>query len=75
MTATSAVDLILSSCEPSLIHIGPVLSELGIVKIEHLRAVPRLSPSTRDRELREPMLMRGVTVMEWAILLDKIMTL
>jgi len=75
VTATSPVDLILSSCEPPLGHIGPVLSELGIIKMEHLRAVARLSPSTRDRELREPVLKRGVTVMEWAILLDKILTL
>ncbi|EKM52009.1 uncharacterized protein PHACADRAFT_262458 [Phanerochaete carnosa HHB-10118-sp] len=75
ITATSPVDLILSSCEPSLVHIGPVLSELGVVKMEHLRAVARLSPSTRDRELRDPALKRGVTVMEWAILLDKILTL
>ncbi|GJF00511.1 hypothetical protein PsYK624_168000 [Phanerochaete sordida] len=71
----SSVDLVLASCEPPLAHIGPVLNELGVVKMEHLRAVARLSPSTRDRELRDPALRRGVTAMEWAILLDKILAL
>lgn len=72
---SSPVDLILDSCEPSLLHIGPALNALGICKIEHLRAVRRLTEETRNRELREPALKRGVTVMEWAILLDKILTL
>ena len=74
-TVSSPVDLILASCEPSLVHIGPALSGLGIYKMEHLRAVARLTEETRNRELREPALRKGVTVMEWAILLDKILTL
>ncbi|KIP06843.1 hypothetical protein PHLGIDRAFT_444326 [Phlebiopsis gigantea 11061_1 CR5-6] len=75
VAASSPIDLILGSCEPSLLHIGPALSDLGICKMEHLRAVKRLTEETRDRELREPALKKGVTVMEWAILLDKILTL
>lgn len=73
--AASPVDLLLSSCTPSLAHLGPVLAALGISTVEHLRAVQRLSERTRNRELREPALARGVTVLEWAILLDKILTL
>ena len=71
----SSVDLVLASCEPPLLHIGAALRELGIVKMEHLRAVARLTEETRDREVREPALKRGVTVVEWAILLDKIIAL
>lgn len=71
----SPIDLILASCEPSLLHISPILTELGIFKMEHLRAIARLSEDTRERELKGPALKRGVTVMEWAILLDKILTL
>ncbi|KAH9949799.1 hypothetical protein B0H21DRAFT_687736 [Amylocystis lapponica] len=74
-TSTSSVELILSSCEPSLLHIAPVLSELGIHRMDHLRAVSRLSEETRDREIKEPALKKGITVMEWAILLDKLQTL
>ena len=74
-TSTSPVDLILASCEPSLLHIAPTLSELGIQRMEHLRAIARLSEETRNREVKEYALKRGVTVVEWAILLDKLHTL
>jgi len=74
-TTTSSVELILADCEPSLLHIAPILSELGIYKIEHLRAVNRLSEETRDKEVKEQALRRGVTVMEWAILLDKLQSM
>lgn len=60
---------------PSLLHIIPVLASLGITRKEHLRAVARLTEETRDREVREEALRKGVTVMEWAILLDKLQTL
>jgi len=43
--------------------------------MEHLRAIARLSEETRDREIKEQALKRGVTVMEWAILLDKLQDL
>ncbi|KAI0927005.1 hypothetical protein AcW1_007631 [Taiwanofungus camphoratus] len=71
-TSTSSVELILSSCEPSLLHIIPVLSDLGIQRLEHLRAVARLNDETRDREVKEQAIKRGITVVEWAILLDKL---
>lgn len=73
--STSPVELVLATCEPSLLHISPVLSDLGILKLEHLRAMARMSEETRDRELKGIALLRGVTVMEWAILLDKLQTL
>ncbi|KZT65825.1 hypothetical protein DAEQUDRAFT_496379 [Daedalea quercina L-15889] len=74
-TSMSPVELILASCEPSLLHITPILSELGMQRIEHLRAIARLSEDTRNREVKEHALRRGVTVVEWAILLDKLQTL
>ncbi|KAF8887150.1 hypothetical protein BD779DRAFT_531135 [Infundibulicybe gibba] len=70
--STIAFDNILASCEPPLMHIAPILAGLGITKPEHLRAVARLSEETRDREVKEEALRQGVTVMEWAILLDKL---
>lgn len=73
--STLALEEVLDSCEPSLVHIAPVLAGLGITKEEHLRAVRRLSEETRDRQLKEEALRLGVTVMEWAILLDKIQEL
>ncbi|KAF9451829.1 hypothetical protein P691DRAFT_698441 [Macrolepiota fuliginosa MF-IS2] len=63
---------LLDSCQPSLLHILPVLTRLGITKVEHLKAVTRLSEEMRDREVREEALRMGVTVVEWAILLDKV---
>jgi histone deacetylase HOS3 len=52
-----------------------VLEKLGIKNGEHLLAVGRLSEETRDREVREEALRMGLTVMEWAILLDKLQSL
>ncbi|KAJ8483386.1 hypothetical protein ONZ51_g4732 [Trametes cubensis] len=74
-TRTSSVEAILASCDPSLLHIAPVLQELGIKRVDHLRAVARLSEDTRDREVKEQALRRGVSVVEWAIFLDKLQTL
>ncbi|CAL1712240.1 unnamed protein product [Somion occarium] len=74
-TSTSSVELILASCEPSLLHIAPALEVLGITRLEHLRAINRLSDETRDKEVKEEALKQGVTVMEWAILVDKLQTL
>ena len=74
-TSTSSVELILSSCDPSLLHIAPVLYELGIKRVDHLRAVARLSEDTRDREVKSQALSRGVTVVEWAIFLDRLQSL
>lgn len=74
-TTTSSVEAILAACDPSLLHIAPVLHELGIRRVDHLRAVARLSEETRDREVKEQALRRGVSVVEWAIFLDKLQTL
>jgi hypothetical protein len=70
-----AFENVLASCEPSLLHISPVLAKLGIVTEGHLRAVARLTEETRDREVKDEALRQGVTVMEWAILLDRLQAL
>ncbi|KAF8349604.1 hypothetical protein F5887DRAFT_947064 [Amanita rubescens] len=72
---TIEMEKILDSCEPSLVHIAPILACLGITREEHLRAIIRLSEETRDKEVKEEALRLGMTVMEWAILLDKLHSL
>ncbi|KAG9308871.1 hypothetical protein JVU11DRAFT_11330 [Chiua virens] len=74
-SSTSTIEGILASCQPSLLHITPVLSSLGIRRKEHLRALARLREETRDREMKEEMLKQGVTLLEWAILVDKLQEL
>ncbi|KAH7881758.1 hypothetical protein F5I97DRAFT_1886851 [Phlebopus sp. FC_14] len=71
-TSTSSVEMVLASCQPSLLHIALMLSSLGMKQEEHLRALARLREETRDRELKEEMPKKGVTVLEWAILMDKL---
>lgn len=71
-SSTSSIEGVLVSCRPSLLHIAPVLSNLGIRRQEHLRALARLREETRDREMKEEMLKQGVTLLEWAILVDKL---
>jgi hypothetical protein len=66
---------ILSSCEPSLAHTLPILDQLGIRNREHLHALAKLSEETRDRQVRDVALRSGMTVVEWAILLDKLLSL
>ncbi|KAJ7490691.1 hypothetical protein FB451DRAFT_1220798 [Mycena latifolia] len=66
---------VLMSCQPSLMHISPILRRVGIVREEHLQAVGKLSEDTRNREVKDEVLKLGVTVMEWAILLDKLRSL
>ncbi|KAJ7194236.1 hypothetical protein GGX14DRAFT_476681 [Mycena pura] len=63
---------VLVSCEPSLLHVAPILQRIGILRTEHLRAVGRLTEETRNKEVKEEVLKLGVTVVEWAILLDKL---
>lgn len=67
-----ALNAILSTFQPSLIHIAPILMGLGIQTEAHLRAVGRLSEETRDREVKDVALHRGVSVVEWAMLVDRI---
>jgi hypothetical protein len=74
-TSTSSVEVVLASCQPTLLHIAPALASLGIRREEHLRALVRLREDTRDRELKEEVLKKGVTVLEWAILMDKLQSL
>ena len=71
-SSITSLDTYLCSFQPSLSHIAPVLSSLGIRSEDHLRAVARLSEETRDREVREVALQKGMTVVEWAMLLDRI---
>ncbi|KAK0193594.1 hypothetical protein F5146DRAFT_388825 [Armillaria mellea] len=72
---TTTFQDVLSSCEPSLLHVAPALVSLGIRSVDHLRAVGRLTEEVRDREVRDEALKKGLTVMEWAILLDKLRSL
>ncbi|KAJ7160265.1 hypothetical protein C8R46DRAFT_1107555 [Mycena filopes] len=72
---TPALEQILVSCEPSLLRISPILQRVGILRTEHLRAVGKLSEDTRNKEVKEEVLKLGVTVVEWAILLDKLQAL
>lgn len=55
-----------------MLYLAPVLVGLGIKTKDHLRAVGRLREETRNREVREEALKRGMTIMEWAILLDRL---
>ncbi|KAG8214336.1 hypothetical protein J3R82DRAFT_9299 [Butyriboletus roseoflavus] len=71
-SSTSSIEGVLASCQPSLVHIAPVLLNIGIRRQEHLRALARLREETRDREMKEEMLKQGVTLLEWAILVDKL---
>ncbi|KIM40930.1 hypothetical protein M413DRAFT_28042 [Hebeloma cylindrosporum] len=73
--ATIQFESFLASCEPSLVHVAPLLRRLGIRRVGHLKAIARLTPPTRDREVKEDAFRQGMTVMEWAILVDKISTL
>ena len=70
-TSTSDFEKFLDGCNPSLVHVSDILKTLGIYKLEHLKAVARLSPEMRDREVKQVALRLGMTVMEWAILVDK----
>ncbi|KAI0036565.1 hypothetical protein K488DRAFT_82006 [Vararia minispora EC-137] len=70
-----SLERVLASCEPPLTHLGPVLAALGVRQDEHLRALARMGAETRDREVREDALRAGVTVVEWAILIDRLKTL
>ena len=37
--STSSVEIILSSCDPSLLHTAPILYELGIKRVDHLHGM------------------------------------
>jgi hypothetical protein len=69
------IDTVLASCEPSLLHLLPILEELGVRRSEHMTALARMREQTRDREVKEEALKKGVTIVEWAILIDKLQSL
>jgi hypothetical protein len=69
------LESVLESCQPSLVHLLPVLEELGLRRSEHMTALARMREQTRDREVKEEALKKGVTVVEWAILIDKLQSL
>jgi len=70
-----SLERMLASCDPPLTHLAPILAELGVRRDEHLRALARMRSDTRDREVREDALRKGVTVVEWAILIDRLRAL
>jgi len=74
-SGSSTLELLLASCQPSLLHLTEPLQELGIQREEHLRALAKMHEETRDREVKEEALKKGVTVVEWAIFLDKLKAL
>lgn len=57
----SPLDRLLDSCQPSLLHIAPILDSLGVRDDAHLRALARMREETRDREVKEEALRAGVT--------------
>ncbi|KAH9065252.1 hypothetical protein EDB87DRAFT_1043616 [Lactarius vividus] len=75
VTSSAQIESVLSSCQPSLLHLLPILEELGVRRSEHMTALARMREETRDREVKEEALKKGVTVVEWAILIDKLQTL
>ncbi len=75
VTSAAQIESVLSSCQPSLLHLLPILEELGVRRSEHMTALARMREETRDREVKEEALKKGVTVVEWAILIDKLQTL
>ena len=71
--STTEFEKFLDGCKPSLVHVSGILKNLGMYKLEHLKAVARLSPEMRDREVKEVALRLGMTVVEWAILVDELL--
>jgi len=74
-SGSSTLELLLASCQPPLLHLSELLQELGVQREEHLRALAKMHEGIRDREVKEEVLKRGVTVVEWAIFLDKLKAL
>jgi len=69
------IETVLASCRPSLLHLLPILEQLGVRRSEHMTALAQMREQTRDREVKEEALRKGVTVVEWAILIDKLQSL
>ncbi|KAI0304257.1 hypothetical protein B0F90DRAFT_1666797 [Multifurca ochricompacta] len=50
-------------------------AKLGVRRSEHMTALARMREETRDREVKEEALKKGITIVEWAILIDKLQSL
>lgn len=61
---------LLSTPTPPLTHLLPTLARLGITAPAHLAALARMGEDVRDREVRGVALAEGVSVFEWACLVD-----
>ena len=75
VASANQIESVLTSCQPSLLQLLPILEELGMRRSEHMAALARMREQTRDREVKEEALKKGVTVVEWAILIDKLQSL
>ena len=72
----------LSSCQLH-VHLLSILTwkkrdkfgELRVRRSEHMTALARMREVTRDREVKEEAVRKGVTIAEWAILIDKLQSL
>lgn len=67
----------MTSTQPPLAHLGSTLAEIGIRSADHLRAIAKMRGEREGggdgyREVREEALRCGITVVEWAILLDSV---
>ena len=78
-TKVASANQIESVLAPSLLHLLPILEELGVRVAcggsEHMTTLVRMREQTRDREVKKEALKKGVTVVEWAILIDKLQSL
>ena len=63
---------VLSSCKPPLTHLLPIVLKLGMTSPSLMRAVGRMSEDVRDREVRDVAVKMGMTVVEWAVLVERI---
>ncbi|KAF7310303.1 hypothetical protein MIND_00404400 [Mycena indigotica] len=70
--ALPSLETVLRTCQPSLLHILPVLQAVGITTSENLRALALLTEEMRNREVRVEVLRMGVSLLEWAVLLDRV---
>ncbi|EAU86291.2 hypothetical protein CC1G_08015 [Coprinopsis cinerea okayama7 len=70
--SSAGLEEVLRTCRPPLVHLMPMLAQLGITTKEHLDAMATFDAETRDRELKEEALRIGITIMEWAALMNKL---
>ncbi|TFK52204.1 hypothetical protein OE88DRAFT_1734240 [Heliocybe sulcata] len=61
---------LLTALTPPLTHLLPTLARLGITHPQHLGALARMEGEVRDREVRSVAMGEGVSVFEWAVLVE-----